>query len=182
MAEIKSAIELAMERTKDLIADRSERDAMALKEAEARVRAVVRRYMEEMIKDGDVAKELGRVEVDSRLKRSILSEVLAEEFDVKKDNTRLMAVFRLAGLELKESLQSELELMQDSLNKAMRKEEAVIHGKVWERLERMGITGDGIEPNLEAWDEWKEGLEALGKTFRNRMEVWKDKVKELNGA
>ena len=49
MAEIKSAIELAMEKTKNLVIDSKEREEMAVKEIEDKVKAVIRRFMEEMI-------------------------------------------------------------------------------------------------------------------------------------
>ena len=64
MAEIKSAIELAMEKTRNLVVDSKEREAMAIKDIEDKVKAVLRRYMEEMVDDEDAAKELNKINAD----------------------------------------------------------------------------------------------------------------------
>ena len=54
MGEIKSAIELAMERTKNLVTDEEERRSLARQDIENKARVVLRRYLAGMAEE-DVA-------------------------------------------------------------------------------------------------------------------------------
>jgi len=51
MAEIKSAIQLAMERTQGLVMDEKEKRSMAMKELAANVLSIFRRYRESLADD-----------------------------------------------------------------------------------------------------------------------------------
>jgi hypothetical protein len=61
MAVIKSAIELAMERTKNLVLGDEEKKALAAKETEGRLKAAFLRYVEGITDKDDVEKELERI-------------------------------------------------------------------------------------------------------------------------
>lgn len=180
MAEIKSAIELAMERTRDLVVSSKEREAMATKEIEDKVKAVFRRYREEMVDEGDASKELNRINADQALKKAIIVNALVAEFDVHKNNERLLALFHAAGIDLPQAIRKELE----KLNKAFREEvearEMVIRQMIRDNLAESGIAGSGIEPNLTAWDEWREEVENAGNVFKKKMEELKEKIKATN--
>lgn len=177
MAEIKSAIELAMEKTKDLVIGKEERDAMVAKEIETRVGGVVRRYMEEMISRDDVKREMDGIKADKRLKYSSLLDALIEEFDVRESNDRLFSLFDFAGLGIQEVLRDEFETLRKDFQAEMEKKETIIRERIEGNLTALGIAGDGIEPNLTAWDEWQEATAEAGNAFKSRMEVWKEKVK-----
>jgi hypothetical protein len=43
----------------------------------------------------------------------------------------------------------------------------------------MGISGSSLEPNLTAWDEWKEAVAETKRAFGGRLQRWKDEVKEV---
>ena len=177
MAEIKSAIELAMEKTRDLVVDSKEREAMAIKELEDKVKAVLRRYMEEMIDNEDAAKELSKINADKALKRALIVDNLVDEFDVRKNNERLLSLFHFAGIDLPQSIHSELETLNKVFLEELEAREIVIRERIRNNLAESGITGRGIEPNLAAWDEWHEEVEQAGNVFKKRMEELKDKVK-----
>jgi len=182
MAEIKSAIELAMEKTRDLVVSSEEREAMAIKELEGKVKAVLRRYVEEMVDAGDATKELNKIDADKALKKAIIVDALVEEFDVHKNNERLLDLFNAAGIELPQSLRRTLE----ELNKAFREEvearEMASRKRIRDDLADLGVAGSAIEPNLAAWDEWHEEIQKAGKIFTKNMEELKEKIKATNGT
>ncbi|NLW35527.1 hypothetical protein [Syntrophorhabdus aromaticivorans] len=177
MAEIKSAIELAMEKTKDLVVGGEERRTIATREAESKVKAVVRRYLGDMTSQEDAAREFDEIDADRRLKGSVLVETLVEEFDVKKSPERLLALFGLTGIDLEGSLRNEFATLQGQFQEEMARKEKTIRGKISDSLAFLGITGTGIEPNLAAWDEWTEGAEEAGSIFKQRIQEWKEKVR-----
>jgi len=181
MAEIKSAIELAMEKTRDLVVSSEEREAMAMREIEDKVKAVLRRYVEEMVDADDASKELDRISADKALKKAIIVDTLVEEFDVHKDNERLLALFSAAGIELPQSLRSELERLNNAFREEVEAREMVSRKKIRDDLAGLGVAGSAVEVNLAAWDEWREEVEKAADVFRKNMETLKEKVKTTSG-
>jgi len=176
VAEIKSSIELAMEKTKNLVMDEEERKLSALRDTENKIRATLRRYLEGMIERDDVEKEMEEIKGDEGLKRSLLIDLLIEEFDIGSDNTRLLELFYIVNGGLQESLKKELATLKNKFKEEMEKRGMIIRERIAGRLREMGITGDGVEPNIEEWDEWKEGLEESGAVFKKRIAEWKNKL------
>lgn len=177
MAEIKSAIELAMEKTRDLVVSSKEREAMAIKEVEDKVKAVLRRYVEEMVDADDASKELSRINADETLKKSIIVDTLVEEFELHKNSERLLALFNAAGIELPQSLRSEFERLNKAFQEEVEAREMASRKKIRDNLATLGVTGNAIVPNLAAWDEWHEEIERAGDIFKNNMETLKEKIR-----
>jgi len=180
MAEIKSAIELAMEKTRDLVVSSKDREALAIKELEDRVRAVLRRYIEEMIDADDASKELGRINADEKTKKSVITDILVEEFEVHKNNERLLALFSSAGIELPQSLRNDLEKLYKAFQEEMNSREVTSQKRIRDRLTNLGISGSAIELNLDAWGEWHAEIERASDVFKKNMEMVKEKVKASN--
>lgn len=176
MAEIKSAVELAMGKTKGMEMDEEERGSLARKDVQNRIRAILRRYYEEMIDNEGARKELDAVEGSSEMKKGILLDLLVEGFDVKGDNDKIFALFHFAGIGLDESLGVELEALQRSFIQEMEKRRMVIKARIDDKLKKAGIAGTGVEPNIEEWDEWKEALDEVAHTFNERLEGWKKRL------
>ncbi len=182
MANIKSAIELAMERTKDLVMDEAERKALAAKELKSKIKAVARRYVEGIIESDGVVKEVNKISGDKGLKRSMLMDILIDEFDVKEKNERLFELVRVIGCGLQEPFKHELEEMQKAFAEEMARSELKVREKITDRLREMGITGSGVEPNIEEWDEWRESAETAGNLFKGHFVEWKDRLRAANSC
>jgi hypothetical protein len=177
MAEIKSSIELAMEKTKNLVMDDHERRLLENREMEAKIRAVLRRYQESMIGSEEVARELAALQGDDTLTRYLSLDLLVQDFDVKKDSGRFWDLFELLSGHMNVSLRDEVVELRKALHREIEKREESIRDQIAKRLKAMGITGDGVEANLESWGEWREGIEETGTVFRNRLREWKEKLK-----
>jgi hypothetical protein len=178
MSAIKSAIELAMERTKGLVMDDEERKSLALKETENKVKAVVKRYLEGIIERNGVDKEIARIEADEGLKKSILIDRLIDELDIinNNNNVKLLKILNAICEGLKEPFKYDMEIMQNEFLEETVKSKTVIREKVLNRLREIGITGSGVEPNVQAWDEWNGNMEETGRAFKNRIIEWKNRL------
>ena len=176
MAVIKSAIELAMERTRNLVLGEEEKRALADKEIEGKVRAVVRRYLEGMTEIGGVTKELDGINADKNLKRSVFIDIFIDEFDIKEKNGQLLELFSITCSDLGESLKNEFEMLRKRFAEQVERKEILIRKEIMERLNENGISGDGLEPNIEVWDEWKKGMEEVRDIFKGRFAEWKEKL------
>ncbi len=176
MAEIKSAIELAMERTRNLVMDEAEKKESQRKDTENRLRAIVRRYLEGMTEEEGALQEAGEIKAEASLKKRILMELLLDELDVTSANDRLMTLLRKAGGNLPEPLMEELDGMRAAFALEMEKKADMVREEVIQRLTEMGISGDGIEPNLETWEEWGRACEETGRIFETQLGNWKERL------
>jgi hypothetical protein len=177
MSGIKSAIELAMERTKDLVMSEEERKSFATKELENKIRAVARRYLEGIIEGNGVNKELSALEGDEKSIKALLVDLLAGEFDAKERNERLLELLSDIAGSVREPLKRELETMRKGYADQIEKSGSTVREKIMGHLKEMGITGSAVEPNREEWDEWGESIEEAGEAFKKSIAGWKDKLK-----
>jgi hypothetical protein len=181
MAEIKSAIELAMERTRNLVMDDEEKRALQAKETENRVRAILRRYCEGMIETNGAMDELDEIAGDRRFIKRVLTEALFEEIDITKDNARLLALLKTMGGSPYDSFIKDFEEIVMSFSRELETKEATIRERIENRLKEMGITGDGCEPNIKAWEEWEGAREETGRIFSGQIKEWKERLLYCQG-
>ena len=177
MSGIKSAIELAMERTKNLVMSEEERKSFAIKELENKVRAVVRRYLEGIIESAGLYKELAAAEGDEKSVKSLLVDTLVDEFDVKEENANLLDLLSDIAGGVKKPLGQELQKMRTRYAEQVKDSESAVRKKVIGRLKEMGITGNAVEPNTEEWEEWGESIKEAGESLRKSVFEWKEKLK-----
>lgn len=182
MAEIKSAIELAMEKTKGLIMNEEEKESFAIKNLKEAVKAILRRFMEQMIGLEEIEKELEEIKGDMELKRSILLNLIVEEIDLLNNKEQLLKLIGIATGGLSEEAERGLLLLQQRFIEQIERKEILARQDVFKRLEEMGVTGDGIEVNLEGWDEWQRELEDTKRIFKARLVEWKDSLRQGNGT
>jgi len=174
MAEIKSAIELAMERTKHLIMEKEEKEVFAAQEVESRLKALLRRYMEDMIDKEKVAEEYALIKGDESHKKSVVISFFMEQFNFRENDKKLINLFDIAKIDLPHAIRDEIETIQKKFQEEMEKRREVMSERVASRLKTMGIEGDGITPNLEAWSDWEKEVKALEEVFRGQLGKWKD--------
>lgn len=177
MAEIKSAIELAMEKTKNLVVDPKEREAMAIKEIEDKVKAVLRRYAEAMIDSERAVKELERIQGDTELRKTIIFDTIVDEFDVHKNNDRLFLLFDAIGMDIPQAIHGEFEMLNKRFRKELEAQKEIVEGNIRNILAEFKITGNALEANLDAWEEWHKEVERTSDGFQKSLETLKDKIR-----
>jgi hypothetical protein len=178
MAEIKSAIELAMERTKNLVMDEREKEASLIRDAENRLKGMTRRFLDGAVSVDDFRNQYDKVELTEAAKRSLLVDIVVNGFDVGED-VRLFDLLHVIDRKLDDRLKKELSIFEKRFSEALEKKSGEVRKRVLDRLKKMGITGSALEPNLAAWDEWKEAVVETKQTFSSPLRQWKDKVKAV---
>ncbi len=176
MAEIKSAIELAMERTKGLAMDEKEKERSLVQDAENKLRVLVRRFLEGGAEIDDFKAQYERLELAEKAKRTLLVDIVVGGFDVGGD-ARSFDLLHVADRALPESLRRELKKLQEQFSAALEKKSEDVRKQVLARLKTMGIAGSALDPNLSAWEEWNQAAVDTQQTFAGRLQKWKDEVK-----
>ena len=167
MAEIKSTIDLIMERTKSLSASPQEREAFQRQEREKRLRGLVQRLLDDNLTLDGVKDELAKEKKNGSAAEvtGVLKDALAGHVDPEADNERLFRyVNELVGTpgdRLRETLAA---CREEATSR-----KAVLAERQRKELESNGITGSAVLPNPEADPLWKARREEMQAACAKRF-------------
>jgi hypothetical protein len=177
MGEIKSAIELAMERTKNLVMDEKEKEQSLIQEAEQKLKGLLRRFLEGSIDSGEVLAQLGKIGLPEPTKKRLLCDATVSVFDVATDSARLFELLLLLNGDIAKDLKKDLVSLQKQFSSEMDTRKTDVRKQILGRLKTAGVSGNAVEPNLEAWEEWDQAVAETRNVFKQRLERWKEKMK-----
>jgi hypothetical protein len=167
MAEIKSTIDLIMERTKNLSASPQEREAWHRQEREKHIRGLVQRLLDNSLTVDGVRDELDKERKSGRAAEAMenLKNALALHVDPESDNERL---FRIVT----ELVGTPGERLQDTLRSCQAEyfaRKTALAERQREELESQGIAGSAVLPNPEADPQWKALREQMQAACSKRL-------------
>jgi hypothetical protein len=180
MAEIKSTLELAMERTKKIRISEREREEIKQKEIEQKVNALSHRYMEGHLLLNEILREMEKMDEKTQtlVKEALVSQWI-DAVSLKDEDERL-----LRGIEsLKDRSAEALKEKHHQLLSQYRKEKEKLKEKVRvqlsEALKREGIYGSAVEVNIEASPLWKKEGENLDHLHSSKLEEIREQLRNL---
>jgi hypothetical protein len=167
MAEIKSTIDLIMERTKSLSASPQERESYQRQEREKRIRGLVQRLLDDNITLDGVKDELAKEKKNGSAAEvtELLKNALAGHVDPEADNERL---FHLVN-ELVGTPEDRLRETLAACREETASWKSVLAGRQKKDLESRGITGPAVLPNAEADPQWKARREEMQAACAKRF-------------
>jgi hypothetical protein len=181
VAEIKSTLELAMERTKKMTISEEEREEIKQKEVFQKATGLFHRYTDGSLSLNEVEKEIGRLEerVKTVVKEILLSKWL-EALSLNSENEK-----PLRGIEsLRGQTVDPLKEKLDDLLSRYREEKGKVKEKVgnqWvEALKREGIYGSAVDPSIETSEAWKEEIRKLDQQYGIELEEIKEGWRSIN--
>lgn len=162
MAEIKSTLDLVMERTRHLTLSDDEKRAQRTEEGTRRLQGLIQRYA-----DGDLGAE-GLVSGAEALGgefgfdgRARLAAAAAARIDPDGNDARWLELLAKLAPERAERAKEALE--------GYRRDRAVLDARhaaeALERLAADGISGPAVAPNLAAAPAWRDAVEGLRQAF-----------------
>jgi hypothetical protein len=167
MAEIKSTIDLIMERTKNLSASPQERESYQRQEREKRLRGLVQRLLGDKLTLDAVKDELAKEKKNGTAAEvtGVLKNALAGHVDPEADNERL---FRYVN-ELVGTPEDRLRETLAACREEATSRKAVLAERQGKDLESNGITGSAVLPNPEADPLWKARREEMQAVCAKRF-------------
>jgi DNA-directed RNA polymerase alpha subunit len=180
MAEIKSALELAMERSKRFAISDQERDEIKRREIEQKATGLFHRYIEGHLSLHEILKEIERADEKTRtvIKEILLSQWIDALSLQEEDERLLKGIESLKGRSLDEIREKLHRLSQDLSEKkedARQKAREEMTGE----LRRMGIYGGAVEPNTTGSQVMKSLLEPIDLMYREEIRSVKEELKNL---
>jgi hypothetical protein len=180
VGEIKSTLELAMERTKKMTISEEEREEIKRKEIEQKVNSLSNRYIEGHLSLNEILKEMGRMDKNAQTTvREILLSQWIEALSLSDEDERF-----LKGIEsLKQRSVDELKQKHQQLTSQYETEKEQlkenIRAQLAGTLKKDGIEGSAVEPNIEWSPLWKKAKKNLDELTGGKLKEIKEELKNL---
>jgi hypothetical protein len=178
MGDIKSTLELAMERTKKFAVSEKEKEEMKQKEVFQKATRLFHRYRDGHLSWNDVLKEIERMEgkAATTVKEYLFSRWI-DALSLEDDNERILkGVESLKGREIAETRQAFHHLLsQYQAEKENLKEEMRV--QLIETLRKEGFYGSAVEPNLDGSELWRKESERLTQSYGMKLDEIKQQLK-----
>lgn len=167
MAEIKSSIELAMEKTKGLSFTEEERRKLEEQKEQRLAQAVVLQYMRGEMSLEELEKK--RVQAIPSARRA-LDKALVEGLSLGMDAFPLImeAMERFLGKGHRRALQR-LKDLSIEWGQLLQKRKRKLRAQLREELALRGVEGSAVEPHVEGSPLWEKALRELQDQFQDRL-------------
>jgi len=152
MGEVKSTLDLVMEKTKHLKLSETEKEEQKADEVNKKLKGLVQKYLDNILKkeDMDVEVESLRKTHGSMTNKILLTE-LSGRLDLDQDNGQILILLAaLCGIDVS-GLAAVFKEYQDAIRTAAQKKMKEIKENL---VENRFISGSAVVPNLEADTEW----------------------------
>jgi hypothetical protein len=180
MGEIKSTVELAMERTKKFAISEKEKEEMKQKEILQKATSLFHRYREGHLPLNNILKEIEKMEkkIAITVKKLLLSQWI-DALSLDDDDERIFK-----GIEsLKQrSIDGIKQKFHSLLSQYLSEKEKVkekVKVQFAEALRKDSIYGSAVEPKLEGAELWKKEIEKLDQFYRVKLEEIKEQLRGL---
>jgi hypothetical protein len=180
MAEIKSAFELAMERSKKYVISDEEREKIKEKEVLRKATGLFHRYKNDHLSLHEMVKEIERMDDRTRERvRGVLLSQWVDALSLDEDSGRfLYAMESVKGRSLddiRERFQNLLSVYRGEIEKAR----TGMSLQLAETLRREKIHGDAVEPNVEGSERWKKLVESTRRSYQGKLDEIKEALKRV---
>ena len=166
MGEIRSTMDIIMEKAKGLTMSEEEKEAFRKKETEGKVRGLFQRFLDGFIDAERLKDEIGSLgEERYAVAREALVRKCMGRMEPGADNTILLdALENAAGLDI-----APIRKIILDYNKELEQQKMDRKQVLQKNLEGLGISGTAVTPNIHADQEWSIHLSEMNKGFQEKL-------------
>ena len=174
MGEIKSTLDLVMEKTKNLNLSDEERRGQKNKEIESRIRGLLQKFKDQALNIDNLRSEYQKLQKDHDLSDNtpVIKEI-CRRIELGKDNHtwfELLAQFVAADIE---EVTPVLHEFDEVIDAAAGERSQILRDKL---AEKHFISGSAVVPNLEADEIWQEQVREIRAKFEPLLNQAKSKL------
>lgn len=180
MAEIKSTLELALERTKSVSISKEEKDEIKRKEMAQKATGLFHRYMEESLSMSELMREIERLEEKARpMVRDALLFRWVAAISLEAENEKLLrGIESLKGRSVDEMKQRLKDLRSEYERRELEAKQEMEIQRV-ETLRKEGIHGSALVPHVKGCREWEEKMISIAQGFEGEIEKVREALRRL---
>jgi hypothetical protein len=165
MAEIKSTLDLIMERTKNLTMTDEEKKDLQLKELQGKANGLIQRFMDGLIDTEAFEDELTGNREDRPLILDIVKKEALKRIEPDGNNERILLLLHEVLGEDTKPLSRRIEAFMKDIRREMAR-----HAKeALKMLQLKGIGGSAVMPNLEKDPSWQIWLASSRASFKDAL-------------
>ena len=177
MGEIKSTLDLVMEKTKNLTLSNEEREEHKNKEIKDRLRGLVQKFQDHILSTDNLRSDYQKLQKEYGLtnNRHLIDEICSQILP-GRDNQALfdlLAEFKVPGVE---GLKSFLNEFQSVLDAAAEQRRASLKDQL---AKTHFISGSAVVPNLENDAEWRQTAEKINLKYTRLLDEAKAGILKL---
>jgi ribosomal protein S20 len=169
MGEIKSTLDLVMEKTKNLNLSQAEKQDQKNKEMESRLRGLVQKFQDEIISIEKLKAEYQVVCKDFSItdtQHEQLLNVLCARIELGKDNQALLDLLAQIADTRIDGITSVLQDFDTATQKAAAAQSQIVRD---EFTRSHHISGSAVMPNLESNPAWRSKVEEIRAEFETKL-------------
>jgi hypothetical protein len=168
MAEIRSTLDIIMEKAKTLTVTDEDKKSFAEKEVQGRIRGLFQKYLDGILSTQQLKAEMAAFDEERQpAAKKELREACLNAMTVEGDNQPLFEM-------LDQLLECHIEPLLDQIDEFQEQQEKE-HSKRAEAqmqtLKRLGVSGSAVIPNLRANPSWRSYLSHLEDRFQEKLKV-----------
>ncbi len=167
MGEIKSTLEIIMEKTKGLTLTEEEKKALRRKEVEGKVRGFLLKFLDGFMGLDNLKKEIASFdEKGHEIAKEVVIRECVDRIDLEADNSLFFDVLKhVACMDITPIHNVLSEFHQDLDQKKGVREQALR-----EQLQKKEISGSAVLPNLNADQEWNNYVLNAKERFQEKVQ------------
>ena len=170
MAEIKSTLDLIMEKTRNLLPSEEEKKALLEKEWAGKIRGLVLRVLDGVMTPKALRSEIASSPAPAGINTGdLLKGELIGKIDPDKDNERIFHLLETLCHEDTAGLKSLIGAYREQVGE----KKASLATLALAGLASRGITGDAVLPNVEADEAFRSFLEGERDSFHRKIEAYR---------
>jgi hypothetical protein len=173
MGEIKSTLDIIMEKTKGLNISDEEKKAFKEQEMAGKVKDLIQKFLDGNIDMDQLRGEVsGLVETGGDMVKRLIREESLSRIEPKGNNEPLLRVLEeITGSEV-DSLREALKAFEKRLEREKGSREEVFK----RRFIKQGISGSAVLPNIYADPEWSRYVSEIKEEFQERLTSYRQKT------
>jgi hypothetical protein len=166
MAEIKSTLDIIMEKAKNLTVTEEEKVAFKRKELEGKIRSFVQKYLDSFIDLDRLKAELTPLRREGEdMVRELIKEDMLGRIQFGQNNDPLLDMLsKTIGVNT-----GPIKELLNQFEKRMDREKESREKILEEELRTRGISGSAVIPNLNGDQKWLRTVSELNQLFREKM-------------
>ena len=177
MGEIKSTLDLVMEKTKHLSLSKTEKEVQQKTVIKKTLKGLVQKFKDQLLKPEMFTKELMALEKKYDMTdRNVLVDVILDQMDLEQENTQLLILLKdLCGKDASR-FESVLEDFANELTGAKDNRSEEIKRYL---SHKHAISGSAVIPNLDADTGWLKTSEKIHKAYEKNLTKEKSHLQSL---
>ena len=179
MTEIKSTLKLALERASKFSITSEDRERAKVEEYTKKISGLLNRFFDSRIRLDEFKREIGKLTDNKNdMVRKIIVSNMADRLQLENENQRIFDLLKVIDESIDDSLFIDIKKLTKNYKKELEKIAGIFKGKMLKELEKEGIRGTSIVPNINGNSGRIDAKDDLKSKFESNLCGLREKLIE----